>query len=170
MKPLDAPLDSIPTMFLLFVFAHETNEWLFYWCHRLLHTKWMYARIHKQHHEYIGSMGIAAEYAHPVEYILGNILPTLFGFILVGKFHPLTLLVWLYLRLQQTYENHSGYSFYNTIFETLKLSHGSWASHHDYHHSHNTGNFGSELCDWVCGTMDGYVKDGMTEGYLKRKQ
>jgi hypothetical protein len=42
----------------------------FYWTHRLFHSKYFYAKYHKQHHEYAGTIGFAAEYAHPLEQII----------------------------------------------------------------------------------------------------
>lgn len=73
------------------------------------------------------------------------------------------------LRLQQTYEAHSGYCFRNTIVDAVGLAHASDAAHHDYHHTVNTGNFGGEYMDWLFGTMDGYVGGGGMEGYVSRK-
>lgn len=52
----------------LFISLHILNAG-FYWTHRLLHSKSLYARFHKQHHEYTGTISFAAEYAHPLEAI-----------------------------------------------------------------------------------------------------
>ena len=41
----------------------------FYWSHRLLHHPRLYKHFHKQHHEYRGTIGFAAEYAHFVEQV-----------------------------------------------------------------------------------------------------
>lgn len=46
------------------------SDALFYWTHRAMHeSKWLYRHIHKVHHEFKGSLSIAAEYAHPVEQV-----------------------------------------------------------------------------------------------------
>jgi sterol desaturase/sphingolipid hydroxylase (fatty acid hydroxylase superfamily) len=47
------------------------------------------------------------------------------------------------LRLQQTYEAHSGYCFAGTFLDRIGLAHSTDAAHHDYHHSVNRGNFGT---------------------------
>jgi sterol desaturase/sphingolipid hydroxylase (fatty acid hydroxylase superfamily) len=41
------------------------NDFLFYWAHRALHHPKLYGRIHKQHHLFKQTIGIAAEFAHP---------------------------------------------------------------------------------------------------------
>ena len=92
--------------FLLFL------ECTFYWSHRLLHHPSVYKSWHKQHHEYRGSIGFAAEYAHFVEQVVSNYLSSA-GLIIVLGAHPLVWLVWLAYRLCQTYETHSGYELFS---------------------------------------------------------
>jgi sterol desaturase/sphingolipid hydroxylase (fatty acid hydroxylase superfamily) len=169
MMSLDDPLPDHVHLFKTMCFANAFNGVFFYLAHRTVHSKALYAIIHKQHHEYSGTMGIAAEYANPVEQILANMLPTLGGVFLAGT-HPWVVCVWLYMRLQQTYEAHSGYAFFGTWYETLGLGHGSSTMHHDYHHTVNTGNFDPEWMDWICGTQDGYVAAGYMDGYLAKKK
>ena len=42
-------------------------DFMFYWTHRLLHSKWLYKTVHKQHHLFRTSVGVAASYQHAVE-------------------------------------------------------------------------------------------------------
>jgi sterol desaturase/sphingolipid hydroxylase (fatty acid hydroxylase superfamily) len=112
------------------------NAVFFYFTHRWLHTPYMYKRFHKQHHEYKGTIGVAAEYANPVESLLSNVFPTV-GYCFIMRVHPLIFLVWLASRLVETYEAHSGYDFSNTLLGRCGLLHGHAASWHDWHHSNN---------------------------------
>ena len=73
------PLPDFATMYVAVLLAFVINDWGFYWTHRLLHTKFLYKRVHKQHHTYIGTIGFAAEYAHWFEVFLSNQLPTIAG-------------------------------------------------------------------------------------------
>ena len=82
-------------------------EFTFYWAHRLLHHPLLYARFHKQHHEYKGTIGFAAEYASVFEQLVATYVSTVLLPMVRGT-HPLLWLLWLDFRLSQTYEAHSG--------------------------------------------------------------
>jgi len=56
------------------IFFMLCEDFFFYWCHRLLHHPKLYPYIHKIHHEYNITISIAAEYAHPLEFLFGNIV------------------------------------------------------------------------------------------------
>jgi sterol desaturase/sphingolipid hydroxylase (fatty acid hydroxylase superfamily) len=52
------------------------EDTLFYWGHRTLHHPALYPLIHKVHHQYMdATIGISAEYAHPVEFVVANLIP-----------------------------------------------------------------------------------------------
>mmetsp|Transcript_10830 Transcript_10830/g.17728 ORF Transcript_10830/g.17728 Transcript_10830/m.17728 type:complete len:325 (-) Transcript_10830:43-1017(-) len=168
---LDGALPGFFSLMRGFAVAHLFNDFFFYWAHRLVHSKPLYKIIHKQHHKYIGSESIAAEYAHPVEQVLANQMPTLGGMVLFGS-HAYQFWVWLAYRLEETYESHSGYCFSGSLLDKLGLLHGDNASFHDAHHSENRGNFGTGnlVMDWTFGTMDAWVAKGLEHGYLEKKQ
>lgn len=135
-----APNDPLPIGLDLVKFilsAHFFNDFCFYWTHRLFHSKLLYKTFHKQHHTFRGSVAAAAEFANPVEVVVSNQIPSIGAPIFMAA-HPLVLLVWLFLRLIQTYEAHSGYSFDGSIPARLGLLTGG-ASFHDHHHTANMG-------------------------------
>ncbi|GMH83181.1 hypothetical protein TrVE_jg3750 [Triparma verrucosa] len=168
MLSLDAPLPSAVDMFKTFVIGHVFNDVGFYWTHRIAHMKSIYKYVHKQHHEFAGTIGFAAEYANPLEVIISNQIPTVGG-VLFFATHPLCVWVWIGLRLQQTYEAHSGYCFEGHILNTLWFLHADSAAHHDHHHTANQGNFGGLYTDWLFGTMDHYQALGGRQGYIDQK-
>lgn len=141
------------------------EDFCFYWVHRALHQKRIYPYIHKIHHEYNNPIGISAEYAHPLEFFLANIVPTAMGSKLLGKnIHLVTYLLWSTLRIFETIDGHCGYEFSWSPYRLLPLS-GS-ANYHNYHHTHNIGNYGSFFMIWdvLMGTNKSYF------AYLSKKE
>ena len=170
MPSLTEPLPaSFARLCVGFATAHFVNDVGFYWSHRAVHHPSLYKHIHKQHHAYTGSIGFAAEYASPLESIISNALPTIGGMLFFGCHgSALLFLVWLAVRLQQTYEAHSGFCFYGTVlYKWFGLTNADACAYHDFHHSGNCGNFGAEWLDWICGTMDAWVDLGGTTGYIE---
>lgn len=47
------------------------------WCDE--QHKRFYKSVHKIHHKWTAPIGIAAEYAHPFEFLIGNIVPVFTG-------------------------------------------------------------------------------------------
>ncbi|GMH84800.1 hypothetical protein TL16_g10031 [Triparma laevis f. inornata] len=169
MLDLDAPLPTFASMFKTFVVGYTFNDVGFYFTHRLFHSKLLYKRFHKQHHEFVGTVSFSAEYADPVEIIIANQIPTVGG-VLFFACHPLSVSVWIMMRLQQTYEAHSGYCFENTLLAKVGILHPGSAVFHDHHHTSNMGNFGSFFLDWAFGTMDHYLSAGGYRGYIDKKK
>ena len=132
----------------------------FYWSHRLLHHPKLYW-IHKQHHQYNITISLAATYAHPLEFIFGNVIPYSLGFLILKNFmgvHIVSILIWNFYGVLDTSEGHSGYEW-----DWCQLSFLPWklkANYHDFHHTHNSGNFGSSfgLWDTLMGTNKDYWK------------
>ena len=80
--------------------------------HQLLHTSFLYKRVHKLHHQYAAPFGLAAEYAHPVETMIlgaGTISGPLLYCWYTREFHILSMYIWVVLRLFQAIDAHSGY-------------------------------------------------------------
>jgi 4-alpha-methyl-delta7-sterol-4alpha-methyl oxidase len=153
----DLPLPSIQEILSHFVIFLIINDTGFYWAHRTLHHEWFYKRIHAKHHRFTTSIGLASEFAHPVEQIIANQLPSILGALLLGS-HVFTFWLWLTLRIIETIDAHSGYDFPLSPFSLLPFVNG--ADRHDFHHSHNRGNFGSFFVfwDWIMGTDKPYLE------------
>ena len=154
------PCPTLSTCFWHLAAAQVTNEFLFYWAHRTFHEfTFLYQNVHKQHHKFIGSVGIAAEYAHPLEQALANQGPTAFYCVYMSYLiHPAIWLVWIGWRLWETYEAHSGYCFEDTWLSRIGLLHAHRARWHDFHHTVNKGNYGSKFFDRLFGSMKAYAE------------
>lgn len=115
----------------------------FYASHRFLHRPWWMKRVHRVHHEFRTPSCLAAEYAHPVEMVLGN-----FGTLAVGVVVVLpdlaTLYVYTVLATLTFVGHHSGYA----------LPWMSWSVHHDWHHFRYKEAFGTfGVLDQLLGTQ-----------------
>ena len=150
-------LPSALTLALTISFFMLVEDFGFYWTHRMLHHKRIYPHIHKMHHTHKTTVGIAGEYAHPVEYIFSNMLPTSLGpALLATNTHLFTVFVWYIIRFSENLDGHSGYDFSWSPFRLLPFSGG--ADYHDHHHAVNIGNYASFFSIWdtVFGTNKAY--------------
>lgn len=84
------------------------EEILFYYSHRLFHHPALYKHIHKKHHEWTAPVGIVSLYAHPVEHVFSNMMPSVVGPIIMGS-HVATTMMWFSLALWTTTISHCGY-------------------------------------------------------------
>eukprot|EP01130_Rhizamoeba_saxonica_P013868 TRINITY_DN5970_c0_g1_i1.p1 TRINITY_DN5970_c0_g1~~TRINITY_DN5970_c0_g1_i1.p1 ORF type:complete len:316 (+),score=34.88 TRINITY_DN5970_c0_g1_i1:93-1040(+) len=116
------------------------NEFLFYYGHKLLHTKALYGPVHKIHHEFTSPIGLAAAYCHPIEMVISNIIPLAGGALLL-KSHITTLWIWICLVVIGTQTHHCGYRLPTSFF------YDEQPDFHDFHHEKFHYNFG--LLGWL---------------------
>jgi len=129
----------------------------FYLFHRIGH-EYLY-RIHKLHHEFVVPTLLATSYFHPVDLIMGALIPLSIGPKLLGtNMHFLTNLIWGIWRLNEAYEGHSNYNIPWSPFRIPPFSASS--EYHSFHHTNNVGNYGSTLLieDTLTGTNVEYFK------------
>lgn len=104
-------LPSVSTCIYQLVIAGLIEEILFYSIHRIMHITVFYQQVHKLHHKFTAPVGMAGTYAHPLEHFLTNLLPILFGPILL-KMHITLIWIWILFAQFMAITTHSGYDFY----------------------------------------------------------
>lgn len=152
--PWPTDVESIPDSVQLakhFFFLVCAEDLAFHMSHRLLHCQWkkfnLYQMVHKYHHEFKQPISIASEYAHPIEFAIGNHQVSMVGLYLLGnRVHMWTLILWAFIRILETHEGHSGYEFPWSPFRLIPF--GTDATYHNFHHTKNVGNYSSFMTVW----------------------
>jgi fatty acid hydroxylase domain-containing protein 2 len=141
--------DEFPSMttlvyhLVIFVLVEEIG---FYYSHRLMHHPTLYQMFHKQHHEWVAPIGMAAIYAHPLEHVLCNLGPVVAGPFL-AQAHICTYWLWLTVAVATTVNSHCGYHF----------PFAPSPENHDFHHLAFNVNYGVlGVLDWLHGTDEPY--------------
>ena len=99
---------------------------LFYYIHRLFHTKYLYPKIHKIHHMFVDPIAIGALYSHPIEHFSCNIFPLIFSMWITKCSFEIQMLITI-----------SG--TINTIFAHMNIKKND---HHAIHHLKFKYNYG----------------------------
>jgi len=130
-----------PLQLLLCIYL---DDFLYYWMHRAMHTRWLLRHVHGRHHRVLAPWAISGHYMHPLEYVLTGSL-VFVGPSLLGA-HVALLWVWILFRQWEAGEGHCGYAFPWSPTHALPFSHG--ALHHDAHHARVRGNYAGFLPLW----------------------
>lgn len=139
----EAALPSLPRLFVELVILGVCSIIFFYASHRFLHRPWWMKKVHRVHHEFRTTTAWASEYAHPVEFIVGNFGTLTFGVLVVAP-HLATLYLFTVVAMLQVLVHHAGYA----------LPWASWAVHHDWHHYRYKEAFGTiGIMDRIFGTQ-----------------
>ena len=100
--------DSLFYTIIKIIFIGFITNLLFYTTHYILHTRVAFKLIHYKHHEFIEPIVAGSMYAHPVEYLISNVLAFLIPFIIVGT-NSITLLILIFVSTLFTLHAHCQY-------------------------------------------------------------
>lgn len=156
-------MPSVPVFVAQISFCMMIEDITFYFSHRMLHHPRVYPSVHKIHHENKVNYCLASVHTHPIEYMLGNILPMMLGpGILWHRIHRAAIFGWYVVRMFETSEAHSGYSIPFSPFRLLPFQ--LEADYHFFHHETNVGNYATFFTWWdtVFGTNALFYKSHKT--------
>ena len=125
----------------------------FYWTHRLLHTRWLFRRVHGVHHRSRNPSPWAAYSFHPVEALVTGLVTPLA--LLVVPVHGAVIIAF---SVHQILRNAHGHAAVETMPRSF-VRHWLWGrftttTHHHLHHETAQGNYGLWFTWWDrwCGT------------------
>lgn len=128
---MDPKLPSIREVLVQCVVGALIRDAMFYYVHRLMHTKVLYRRIHRVHHEFPAPIALAAIYSHTVDHVMVNALP-IYVPMALQRAHFLTMMLFSFIAVFDAAVSHSGYS----------LIRMPSVESHDVHHAKGNVNFG----------------------------
>jgi sterol desaturase/sphingolipid hydroxylase (fatty acid hydroxylase superfamily) len=104
------------------------TDGFFYFTHRFFHQiPYLYRRVHSAHHKWVHPVAVSALDAHPLEHLIGNVVPFLAP-VLIVHMNFQGWLLYSHFVTCNTVVSHSGYKIFGTD--------------HDIHHKRRTVNFG----------------------------
>jgi len=122
---LARPLPGLLTVAMHIAGSAALAEVVFYSTHWLMHhSDWLWSHVHYMHHEWHAPIACCCIYAHPIEFMMGNIPVVMMGPLLLGS-HISVWALWVVLSVADTCIVHSGWHI-----PLLPSPEG-----HDYHHS-----------------------------------
>jgi sterol desaturase/sphingolipid hydroxylase (fatty acid hydroxylase superfamily) len=149
---------STPVLLLQIALCYFCTDILFYGTHRLLHDERWYAYVHKQHHLFIHTVPVAATFAHPLEFVFGNVVAVVAGPVLF-RTHFSVWLMWMTVALLGTCIAHSGWRLLDVLLPFAPAAARRDVAWHWHHHAKNVGTFGhSQLFDTLFGTRTAYAR------------
>jgi sterol desaturase/sphingolipid hydroxylase (fatty acid hydroxylase superfamily) len=135
----DFPWYNVPIAVASWFIFEDT--W-FYWIHRMMHHKYIYKYVHASHHVSVDSTPFTQNAFNFIEGLLlpmGSMIPTL----LFPSWGP-AYFVFLMFGGTVNMLAHSGYEFYPRWALLWKTT----ATHHNMHHQHFDGNYGTHFTFW----------------------
>lgn len=113
------------------------NEVHFYICHRLMHTRYLFAHVHRVHHESVTPTPFSTYSVHWVEAILlGSVMVT------IMPWHTFSVYALLSLPIISLVGNSIGHANYELFPKRAAAGAYSPCREHGLHHRKASGNFG----------------------------
>lgn len=141
---------------VLMLLLHDT---FFYWTHRAMHWRKLFAVMHKVHHQSVHPTAFAAYSFHPTEALAEALIVTVIIFIM--PVHPLAFFVFQTLSTAYNVYGHCGREFYPPGMPSHRW--GRWintSTAHAAHHGKGRHNYGLYFLFWdrLMGTIDPQYK------------
>jgi sterol desaturase/sphingolipid hydroxylase (fatty acid hydroxylase superfamily) len=127
-------------------------SFIFYYSHRLLHTKYLYGYVHKSHHVYANPSSFVAIYSSVPDFLFSNCLSMFGPYFIFNNIHPHFITAYSFIGICDIFINHTSYYFNNKLLDNLI---GGSQFHHTHHvkYKYNYG-LNNRLFDMLHNTCD----------------
>ncbi len=123
------------------------HDFYFYWTHRLLHSRWLFRRVHGVHHRSRNPSPWAAYAFHPVEALVNSLVTPLA--LLVVPLHGLVLFAFAIHQIVRNAHGHLAIETMPRGFARHWLGgRFTTTTHHHLHHETAQGNYGLWFTFW----------------------
>ncbi len=123
------------------------HDFYFYWTHRLLHSRWLFRRVHGVHHRSRNPSPWAAYAFHPVEALVNSLVTPLA--LLVVPLHGLVLFAFTIHQITRNTHGHLAVETMPRGFTRHWLGgRFTTTTHHHLHHETAQGNYGLWFTHW----------------------
>jgi sterol desaturase/sphingolipid hydroxylase (fatty acid hydroxylase superfamily) len=112
--------------------VHDTY---YYWAHRWMHSKLLFDRVHRVHHQFINPTPFASFAFHPLEGVIE--IGILGALLLVMPVHPWAVAIYFTIHTALNVVSHLGFEFYPAWVSRWFIT----STHHNLHHSRFTGHY-----------------------------
>jgi Delta7-sterol 5-desaturase len=117
---------------LIIAVVHDTY---YYWAHRLMHSKLLFRRVHRVHHQFTNPTPFASYAFHPFEGVIE--LAIIGVLLLVMPIHPWALGIYFLGLTVLNVVSHLGYEFYPAWVSRWFIT----STHHNLHHARFHGHY-----------------------------
>ena len=161
MKQTGVHAQEVPVWYVIIaqlLFFVLFDDFLYYWMHRAMHSRWLLVNVHSVHHRIKNTCALDGNYFHWIEFAATASL-ALVAPIILGA-HLYVLWIWIIIRQFEAADGHCGYDLpYNPV-KLIPFYHG--AVYHDFHHARFKGNYAGFLS-----YLDGFMGNTYVPQYLK---
>ncbi len=148
----DYPIAWIPITFVLLMLGQDAY---FYWTHRLIHSRWLFSRVHSVHHRSLYPSAFAAFAMHPLEAVIA--MGFNLGFVLFVPTYFWIFIAYQVVAFALNVSGHIGLDLFPAFFRRVPVLRWLNRPHaHAAHHRYFHVNYGLYFTFWDrwMGTFD----------------
>lgn len=126
---------GVPYFILSVAVIALVHDTYYYWAHRFMHSRLLFNRVHRVHHQFTNPTPFASYAFHPLEGMIEILILGLLLFVM--PIHAYALGLYILILTALNVVSHLGYEFYPAWVARGFIT----STHHNLHHSRFTGHY-----------------------------